>query len=107
MRPSFRSREAIADFARLASARHLYAAAAGLWADAFAASPELAADPTTGNRLQAARAAALAGAEVGPSGNSPDDRSRAHWRGQAVAWLEPAAMEHETMMELSVLMMDG
>ena len=46
-----------------------YAAAARLWADAFAASPTLAADPTTGNRYQAARAAALAGAEGGrPAG---------------------------------------
>ena len=97
--------EAIADFARLASARHLYGTAAGLWADAFAASPELAADPTTGNRLQAARAAALAGAEVGPRGNSPDDRSRARWRGQAVAWLEAdlaasaAALESGTLRQ--------
>ena len=57
-------------------------------ADAFAASPALAADPTTGNRYQAARAAALAGAESGRLDGSPDARSRARWREQAVAWLE-------------------
>jgi eukaryotic-like serine/threonine-protein kinase len=77
-----------ADFARIASSRHLYAAAARLWADAFAASPTMAADPTTGNRNQAARAAALAGAEGGRLGNAPDAGSRAHWREQAAAWLE-------------------
>ena len=54
-----------ASFARLAFARHQHAAAARLWAEAFAASPELAADLTAANRFQAARAAALAGTEPG------------------------------------------
>jgi serine/threonine-protein kinase len=80
--------EAIAEFARLAFSRHFDAAAARLWTDAFAASPTLAADPATGNRFQAARAAALAGAESGRLADAPDARSRARWRGQAVAWLE-------------------
>ena len=80
--------EASAEFARLAFSRHFYAAAARLWADAFAASPTMAADPTTGNRFQAVRAAALAGAEGGRPEDSPDADSRAHWREQAVAWLE-------------------
>ena len=80
--------EATAAFARIAFSRHFYAAAARLWTDAFAASPALAADPTTGNRFQAARAAALAGAESGRVEDSPDARSRARWREQAVAWLE-------------------
>jgi serine/threonine-protein kinase len=80
--------EAIAEFARLAFSRHLYVAAAHLWTDAFAASPTLAADPTTGNRFQAARAAALAGAEGTRLADAPDARSRARWREQAVAWLE-------------------
>ena len=88
MRPPRRRREAIAEFARIAFSRHSYAAAARLWTDAFAASPTLAADPTTGNRFQAARAAALAGAESGRREDSPDARSRARWREQAVAWLE-------------------
>lgn len=77
-----------AEFARLAFCRHFYAAAARLWADAFAASPTLAADPITGNRFQAARAAALAGVESDRPGNSPDARSGARSREQAVAWLE-------------------
>ena len=66
--------EAIAEFARIAFSRHFYAAAARLWTDAFAASPTLAADPTTGNRFQAARAAALAGAGSGRLEGSPDAR---------------------------------
>ena len=80
--------EAIAEFARIASSRHSYAAAARLWAAAFAASPTLAADPITGNRYQAARAAALAGAESGRPEGGTDPRSRARWREQAVTWLE-------------------
>jgi len=80
--------EDIAEFARIASSRRSYAAAARLWAAAFAASPTLAADPTTGNRYQAARAAALAGAESGRPEGGPDARSRARWCEQAVAWLE-------------------
>ena len=71
------TRKSRAEFARLAFSRHFYAAAARLWADAFAASPTLAADPITGNRFQAARAAALAGAEGGRLEDSPDARSGA------------------------------
>jgi serine/threonine-protein kinase len=77
-----------AEFARLAFARHSYAAAARLWADAFAAWPRLAGNPTTGNRFQAARAAALAGAEGGRPEDATDAPSRARWREQAAAWLE-------------------
>ncbi len=80
--------EASAEFARLALSRQSYAAAARLWSDAFAASRTLAADPTTGNRFQAARAAALASAGGGRLEGAPDARSRARWRAQAVAWLE-------------------
>ena len=80
--------ETVAEFARLAFSRHLHAAAAYLWCTAFAASPALATDPTTGNRFQAARAAALAGAEGGRLEGAPDARSRARWRKQAAAWLE-------------------
>jgi serine/threonine-protein kinase len=67
--------EVTADFARIAFSRHDHAGAARLWTEAFAASPALAADPITGNRYQAARSAALAGAASG------------RWREQAVAWL--------------------
>jgi serine/threonine-protein kinase len=80
--------EASADFARIAFSQHDYAAAARLWTDAFAASPKLAADPTTGNLYQAARASALAAAEGSRPGDPPGAVSRARWREQAVAWLE-------------------
>jgi serine/threonine-protein kinase len=65
--------EATMELARLAFSRRMYIVSARLWADAFSAAPSLAADPATGNRFQAIRAAALAGAE---------------WRTRAVAWLE-------------------
>ena len=58
--------EELAAFARLAFARRQHAASARLWAEAFAASPALAADIASQNRFQAARAAALAGTEGGP-----------------------------------------
>ena len=50
--------EEIAAFARLAFSRRQYAAASRLWAEAFAASPAIAADLASSNRQQAARAAA-------------------------------------------------
>ncbi len=74
-------------FARLAFSRHQYDAAARLWAESFTSSPALAADLTTANRFQAARAAALAGAEGG-RGESPSEAgTRARWRKQALDWL--------------------
>ncbi len=74
-------------FARLAFARHQHVAAAQLWADSFASSPALADDPTTANRFQAARAAALAGTEGGRGESPPEAASRARWRKQALDWL--------------------
>ena len=68
--------EAIAEFARIAFSKRSFVTAVSLWSDAFAASPAMWADPTTGNRDQAARAAALAGAQSGRREGSPDDRSR-------------------------------
>ena len=80
--------EELAAFARLAFARRQHAASARLWAEAFAASPALAADIASLNRFQAARAAALAGTEGGPERPPSDGRSPARWREQALAWLE-------------------
>src|SRR3954470_3523381 len=80
--------EELAAFARLAFARGQPAASARLWAEAFAASPALAADMASSNRFQAARAAVLAGAEGGPERPLPDGRSPERWREQALAWLE-------------------
>jgi tetratricopeptide (TPR) repeat protein/tRNA A-37 threonylcarbamoyl transferase component Bud32 len=82
--------EECVEFARLAFARRAYAAAAHLWTEAFTASPALAADLVSGNRFQAARAAALAGAGDGKGQreSSPEADSPTRWRAQAVAWLE-------------------
>jgi eukaryotic-like serine/threonine-protein kinase len=77
-----------AAFARLAFAHDERAIAARLWAESFAAVPALAADISSGNRFQAACAAALAGAGVGRRESTLDARSRARWREQALAWLE-------------------
>ena len=72
---------------RIAFARHDYPSAARLWADSFTSSPEHAADLTTANRFQAARAAALAAREP-ERGDSPSDpESPARWRKQALDWL--------------------
>jgi serine/threonine-protein kinase len=87
VRPPVRPEE-LAAFARLAFARRQHAASARLWAEAFAASPSLAADIASSNRFQAARAAALAATEGGPERPPPDGRSPARWREQALAWLE-------------------
>ena len=76
-----------ASFARLAFTRHQHASSARLWAESFTRSPELAADLTTANRFQAARAAALAQTQRG-GGESPSQAlSRARWRKQALDWL--------------------
>jgi eukaryotic-like serine/threonine-protein kinase len=79
--------EEAASFARLAFARNRPEAAARLWAGAFAASPELAADQVAMNRFQAARAAASAGAGGVPEPVGSGAESRAKWRRQAVEWL--------------------
>jgi hypothetical protein len=79
--------EEAASFARLACARNRPEEAARLWSRAFAASPELAADLVAMNRFQAARAAALAGAEGDGELTESAAESRAKWRRQALEWL--------------------
>jgi serine/threonine-protein kinase len=90
--------ETIAELARIASSRHSYAAAARLWADAFAASPELAADPSTGNRFQAARDAAMAVTESVHVEGSTGTCTRARWRNQAAAWLQADLAEATALL---------
>jgi serine/threonine-protein kinase len=79
---------------RLAFARHcqlpcrqLYAAAARFYREAFAAQPNLTENPSTGQRYNAACAAALAGCGRGRDAASLLDKERARLRGQALAWL--------------------
>jgi serine/threonine protein kinase/Flp pilus assembly protein TadD len=67
--------------------KHFYAAAARFFADAFAAQPQLADDVGTGNRYNAACAAALAAAGKGNDAADLDRKERSRLRRQALAWL--------------------
>jgi serine/threonine-protein kinase len=62
-------------------------AAARFYADAFAAESKLAAEPRSGHRYNAARAAALAAAGQGEDAVKLTDEERAHLRQQALDWL--------------------
>jgi tetratricopeptide (TPR) repeat protein len=75
------------EFAELCAMKGQYAAAAGLYAEAFAAAPHLAEDLDAGHRYDAACAAALAG--FGHSADMPElsEAERARWRRQARTWL--------------------
>jgi serine/threonine-protein kinase len=58
-----------------------------LYDEAFAMKPELAQEPRTGNRYDAACAAALAGCGRGEDGAELGEAEREHWRVQAHRWL--------------------
>jgi serine/threonine-protein kinase len=62
-------------------------AAAGLYADAFAADARLADDLKASHRYNAACCAVLAAAGQGIGADRLDDKERARWRKQAIAWL--------------------
>jgi serine/threonine-protein kinase len=62
-------------------------AAARLYADAFATDPPLAEDLSAGLRSSAARAAALAGSEVGLDASKLSMAERTSWRRQARDWM--------------------
>jgi serine/threonine-protein kinase len=76
-----------AEFAQLCFYKQQYAASARLWSEAFAARPALADERGAENRLQAARAAALAGS--GRSNDEPaaETSEAKRLRGQALDWL--------------------
>jgi tetratricopeptide (TPR) repeat protein len=65
-----------------------YVAAAKLYAEAFAAAPDLATDPTKARRYHAACAAVLAAAGQGKDAAALDAPARAKLRLQALAWLK-------------------
>jgi serine/threonine-protein kinase len=67
--------------------RRLYAAAARLYADAFAADPKLAADLSQQHRYNAACSAALAAAGQGEDAKRLPDKAVAMLRRQAIGWL--------------------
>jgi tetratricopeptide (TPR) repeat protein len=75
------------EFARLCYHKKLYAAAARLYVDGFALTPDLAEDPDAGRRYDAACSAALAGCGRGSDGVELGDDERAHRRAQARQWL--------------------
>jgi tetratricopeptide (TPR) repeat protein len=64
-----------------------YRTSAGLYADAFATDPKVAADLKAEHRYGAACCAALAAAGVGEDAAKLDDKERARLRKQARAWL--------------------
>jgi serine/threonine-protein kinase len=66
-------------------ATHRYAMSARFFAAAFAAQPDL---ERTDDRCDAAGAAAQAGSGRGEDMPQPDAREPAHWRQQAVQWLQ-------------------
>jgi serine/threonine-protein kinase len=75
------------EFARLCHLKKLYAAASRLYVEAFELEPQLAEQPRTGHRYNAARAAALAGCGRAEDGAERDEAERARWRTQARQWL--------------------
>jgi serine/threonine-protein kinase len=75
------------EFALLCLLKKLPAAAAHLYAGAFAVQPQLAEDPRTGHRYRAACAAALVGCGRGEGGADLSDAERARRRAQARQWL--------------------
>jgi serine/threonine protein kinase/Flp pilus assembly protein TadD len=76
---------ALAEFSRVF--KQQYRAAARLYTDAFAAEPKTAADPRSGKRYNAARAAAQAGCGQGADADRTDDAERTRLRQQALDWL--------------------
>jgi tetratricopeptide (TPR) repeat protein len=74
--------------AALAQHKRLYRAAAGLYADAFAADAKLADGRKAGHRYNAACFAALAGCGKGEDAAKLDAKEKARLRQQARAWLQ-------------------
>jgi serine/threonine-protein kinase len=64
-----------------------HAAAARLWADAFAEEPELKGESSVAARFHAARSAAAAGSGKGEGAAALSDADRAGWRRKALEWL--------------------
>jgi hypothetical protein len=75
------------ELARLCALKRLFGAAARFYEEAFAAKPEWAEKRSSGDRFQAARAAAQGAAGKGVDVPPPDAAARARWRGQALRWL--------------------
>ena len=76
-----------------------YAAAARWFEQAFAARPALAEDPRSGNRYNAACAAALAGSGRGKDAPAPSDPDRARLRQQALLLLRADLASWSRLLE--------
>jgi tetratricopeptide (TPR) repeat protein len=79
--------------------KRFYAAAARWYGEAFAARPSLADDPASGNRYNAACAAALAGCGQGEDAKALGKGERAKLREQALAWLRSDLAAWGNLME--------
>jgi serine/threonine-protein kinase len=75
-------------FADICTLKHLYAAAARLFAEALEADPTLGDDRQAQHRYNAACAAALAGCGRGKDQPTPDEPARAALRARALDWLK-------------------
>jgi serine/threonine protein kinase len=87
------------ELARLCCGKGLLGSAARLFEDAFTGSPALAQDFKKGPRSLAARAAALAGCGRGEEAARLDEKQRAHWRKQALAWLRADLALYTKLLE--------
>jgi tetratricopeptide (TPR) repeat protein len=76
------------EYAQVCNLKELYAGAARLYADAFAADPKLADDLRASHRYNAACNAALAGCGRGEDAKQLDDKERTRWRKRALDWLQ-------------------
>jgi serine/threonine-protein kinase len=72
---------------------------ARLYAESFAAAPQLAADFRAGHRYHAARAAALAGCGLGGDAPAADEAEQTCWRAQSREWLEADLSGWERWLE--------
>jgi serine/threonine-protein kinase len=75
-------------FAQLCYEKKLHGASARFWAEAFQAQPTLAEDMKLQHRYNAACTAALTGCGQGKDDPPLDDATKAHWRNQAIDWLQ-------------------
>jgi hypothetical protein len=91
-----RERLALAQFCQ--QYKHLFAASARWYGEAFTQEPKLAIALSNQPRYHAARAAALAGCGQGEDAASLDDQERAHLRQQALTWLRAELALYTSIM---------
>jgi serine/threonine-protein kinase len=87
------------DLAAACAYRQRFAAAARLYAAAFASAPKLADDLNAAHRYHAACCAARAGAGKGQDAAKLDDKEKTRLRQQALAWLRDNLKEYAKQLE--------